>query len=624
MDKKLLASMLMIGSIALSACGQRPDGEELQLGAANFGVDGVGIRVITNANSISTGGTESANLTALVTDENNNAMAGTSVTFSTSSGILQNISSVTDENGEVSATLSLPQYFDNEDIFVTAEADGNFAEVMVTATGSVVEVSGPDNLVLGDEAEVIISLSAGNEEPIANYPIEITSTAGNIITPSNVMTGSDGRVTVMVGTDNGDDTLQVAALNGTVSSSLSFQVSHDSLRFADEIVNSELPVALTIPVTVTWTSQDAPVAGSQLLFSTTAGEIVGDSLVTTDANGQATAQLRSSSYGPANITVEDATDARPRTSLEVEFVAINPAALRFEASSTRVAINETSVLSATVLDAQGNPVKNQVVDFSGLDLKGGQINPASARSNSQGVASVTFTAGSNATEIDDIEIVANVKNTAISNALRLSVIERALNVTLGTSNLVQSLNFDTQYGVSYVVQVADGSGAPLENASVDFSIRPLVYVKGFMIPNPDNDSEIKWIQNITAECVTEDLNGNRIMDFDEDINGNGSLDPQDPALIAAVSENSENQATIVGGVLSTDANGSGYFELRYPKSNALWSMIEITARARAFGAETEDTFVQVLSVSVDDVAESASPPNSLSPYGTSGRCEDTL
>jgi len=616
--------MLVIGSIALSACGQRPDADEFQLGAANAAVDGVGIRVITNANSITTGGTESANLTALVTDENNNAMAGTSVTFSTSSGILQNISSVTDENGEVSATLSLPQFFDNEDIFVTAEADGNFADVMISATGSVVEVSGPDNLVLGDEAEVTIALLAGNEEPIVNYPIEVASTAGNIITPSTIVTGSDGRVTVMVGTENGDDTLQVSALNGTVTSSHSFQVSQDSLRFADEIVNSELPVAFTIPVTVTWTSQDAPVAGSRLLFSTTAGEIVGDSLVTTDANGQATAQLRSSSYGPANITVEDAVDGRPRTSLEVEFVAINPAVLRFEASSTRVAINDTSVLSATVLDAQGNPVKNQVVDFSGLDLKGGQINPASARSNSQGVASVTFTAGSNASEFEDIEIVANVKNTSISNSLRLSVIERALNVTLGTSNLIQSLNFDTQYGVSYVVQVADGSGAPLENASVDFSIRPLVYIKGFMEPNPDPDSDIRWVQRETVRCVSEDLNGNRILDFDEDVNGNGSLDPQDPALIAAVSENAENQATIVGGVLSTDANGSGYFELRYPKSNALWSIIEITARARAFGAETEDTFQQVLGIMVDDVLAPANPPNSLSPYGTSVSCVDTF
>jgi len=624
MDKIFLASVLMIGSIALSACGQRPDGDELQLGAANSAVEGVGVRVITSANSITTGGTESANITALVTDENNNAMAGTNVVFSTSSGILQDISSVTDENGEVSATLSLPHYFDNEDIIVTAEADGNFAEVMVSATGSVVEVSGPDNLVLGDDAEVTIALLAGNDEPIANYPVEVISTADNVITPSSVVTGSDGRVTVMVSTENGDDTLQVSALNGTVTALHSFQVSQDSLRFADEIVNSELPVAFTIPITVTWASQDAPVVGSQLLFSTTAGEIVGDSLITTDANGQATAQLRSSSYGPANITVEDATDGRPRTSLEVEFVAINPSAVRFEASSSRVPINGTSVLSATVLDAQGNPVKNQVVDFSGLDLKGGQINPASARSNSQGIASVTYTAGSNATEIDDIEIVATVKNTAISESLRLSVIERALNVTLGTSNTVRSLNFDTQYGVSFVVQVADGSGAPLENAEVDFSIRPLAYFKGEMIPNSDDESDIQWIQVVTAECETEDTNGNRLMDIGEDANNNGSLDPQDPALIAAISEDAENQATIVGGVLSTDANGSGYFELRYPKSNALWADIEITASARAFGTESRDTFVEELAISIDDIVEIASPPNAVSPYGASNSCADTL
>jgi len=53
-------------------------------------------------------------------------------------------------------------------------------------------------------------------------------------------------------------------------------------------------------------------------------------------------------------------------------------------------------------------------------------------------------------------------------------------------------------------------------------------------------------------------------------------------------------------------------------------MIEITARARAFGAETEDTFVQVLNVKVDDLQDVASPPNSLSPYGSSDSCSDTL
>jgi len=530
MDKKLIISALMIGSIVLSACGQRPGGDGLQLGAANS-VDGsVGIRVITDVNSLETGGTESATITALVTDENNNAMSGADVVFSTSSGILQDISTVTDANGEVSATLSLPQFYQNQDIVVTAEASGNFSDVMVTATGSIVEAAGPDNIVLGDEAEVIVALLAGNGEPIVNNPVEVLSAAGNSITPGNLITGSDGRVALMVGTENGDDTLQISALNGTVDTTLSFQVSEDSLRFSDEIINKELPVAQTIPVTVTWTSQNSAVVGKQLSFSTTAGEIVGDSLKTTNANGKATVQLRSSSYGPASITVEDASDARPRTSLDVEFVAINPAALRLEASSTRVGINESSVLSATVLDAQGNPVKNQIVDFSGLDLKGGQINPASARSNTQGVASVTFTAGANATEINDIEINANVKNTSIESTLRLSVIERVLNVTLGTSNLVKSLNFDTQYGVSYVVQVADGSGAPLENASVDFSIRPLIYVKGFMYQNPDLDSDVRWLREVTVECGTEDINGNRLMDFGEDINNNGSLDPQGPGI----------------------------------------------------------------------------------------------
>ena len=38
----------------------------------------------------------------------------------------------------------------------------------------------------------------------------------------------------------------------------------------------------------------------------------------------------------------------------------------------------------------------------------------------------------------------------------------------------------------------------------------------------------------SVTCVAEDVNLNRTLDAGEDINGNGSLDPQDPAILAPV------------------------------------------------------------------------------------------
>lgn len=626
MDRKFLAIVFMAFSVLLSACGQRPDA------AGGFGTDptdtgGVSVRVITNVNSITTGGTETASITALVTDQNNNALAGSDVVLSTSSGVLQDLTTLSDENGEVSATLKLPLDFQNQNITITAEAQGVASTASIAAIGSTIEVSGSDNLVSGDEAELVISLVAGNDEPIANHPISVISTAGNLVSPAFPTTGPDGRVTVNVGTVNGDDVVRIAALNGTVSAEHEFEVSQDILRFEDDIEDTELPVAQTNPVTVTWTSQSQPVVGGTLLFSVTAGEIVGNSSITTNANGQATVQIRSNSYGPVKLTVEDASDSRPKTSVDLEFIGINPATVSLDASVSRVEIGNSSTLMATVRDAQGNPVKNQAVDFTSLDLKGGQISPASAQSNSEGVASVTFTAGTNATELDDISIVSTVKGTAISNSMALSVSEKVLNVTLGSSNLLAKRNFETQYSVAYVVQVADGDGAPIENGDVDLSVVPIRYFKGQMVVVLDESGEPDyWTRQVSATCESEDLNGNRILDVGEDRNGNGSLDPQDPAILSAVEDNSTNVSTLIGGTgaLTTDTTGSGFFEFRYPRSHARWAVVDIVAHAEALGTEAINAYeaeLWLLAEDADDV--DVLPPNYISPYGTGTSCFDT-
>ncbi|MBX2880870.1 MAG: hypothetical protein KTR32_13095, partial [Granulosicoccus sp.] len=123
--------------------------------------------------------------------------------------------------------------------------------------------------------------------------------------------------------------------------------------------------------------------------------------------------------------------------------------------------------------------------------------------------------------------------------------------------------------------------------------------------------------NESIDCPTEDLNGNRVLDtvggLDEDTNNNGSLDPQDPASLAAVEGES---ATLSGGMLVTDNNGSGFFELLYPSSNALWADVEIIARAEALGSEAEDTFkIGLPALAADILDTDVSPPSVVSPYG---------
>ena len=370
------------------------------------------------------------------------------------------------------------------------------------------------------------------------------------------------------------------------------------------------------------------------------------SIVETDDDGRATAYVSSRSAGNARVTVASAESGEPSTHIDVEFVATAPARVAIDASSTRVPAQGTSTVTALVTDEDGNPVKNAEVVFNSGDLKGGRLSPSSATSGSDGEASVTFTAGLDATELDEIELVATVQGTPHRDAMNLTVVERVINVTIGTSNDVIIESFGTQYAMPFVVQVADGGGTPLENADVTMSIRPInrgrfggasngvgaAYGKGRMVLVDEKGLEFyqgdaDWSPNAWAMsgfaigCVSEDVIENRLLDVGEDTNNNGSLDPQDPASLAAVTE--PGFATLVGGSLTTDSTGSGYFRMIYPASNSMWAYVEITARAQALGAEAEDSFRTVLLIPGSELTETDNvPANYNSPYGIGNGAEE--
>ncbi len=650
---KKIGIALMVASLALSACGKRTEGDsEVNASTGTPSLTGTGqvvggtpgqgaaveaslnVRVISDRNHIPTGGSDVAVITALVTNELNQAVADEAVVISSTGGVLQAISTVTDENGEATATLALAQDYQNQDITVTVAAGASTGSVLIQASGSTMDVAGPSALVLGDDAELTFTLKAGNLQPISNHILTLSSLANNIITPATVVTDSSGRATVVVSSSSGDDTISVSALGGSVIGMHSFNVAEDILTITEEVTNSEYSVGSVNDIVVTWESNGVPVAGRDLRFSLTAGQLLTPALVTTNGQGEAVITITSSSAGPATITVEDDLDGDPATQIEVEFVATTPAVLALETSSSRVHTKDTSTIVAVVTDANGNPVKNQEVTFTSADLKGGQLNPASAITNSAGLANVTFTAGDQATVFNEILIAAEVSSSAVAVAdtVNLTVVERVLNITIGTSNFLEERANRTQYAVPFVVQVADGSGTPLQDATVEVSIEPMEYYKGNMLlvdnagfpyDGTASWSAAAWRPSISATCVSEDVNQNRILDENEDTNNNNELDPQDPALLAPTIDPA--LTTLVGSSLTTDNRGSGYFELIYPASNAMWSTVRITARAQALGAESEDSFVMNLLMPAERASDTtSSPPNFLSPYGQSGSCTDEL
>jgi len=377
------------------------------------------------------------------------------------------------------------------------------------------------------------------------------------------------------------------------------------------------------------TSSGEPVVGESLVGSLSAGQLLSASNVRTNIDGQARFSMTSSSAGPATLTVSSA-ERSFETSIDVEFVATVPANISLQGSSSRITTLDTSSFLATVTDANGNPVKNQEVSFASNNLFGGQISPSTASTNSDGEAVVSFTAGTLATQFEAITISAQIVGQSVSDTFRLTVIERVLNVTIGTSNEISGRALDTQFGLPFVVQVADGGGTPLEGARVELSVTPLSYSKGSLtllneqgLTRSEGDDSWRadqWAQRFTVDCSSEDANGNRILDAGEDANGNGSLDPQDPSLLVPV-EGADSFATLEGGSLETDARGIGLLELLYPASSAEWARVEIVARAQALGVEREVRYETSLPMLAEDAADvGTAPPNLRSPYGADLDC----
>lgn len=199
-------------------------------------------------------------------------------------------------------------------------------------------------------------------------------------------------------------------------------------------------------------------------------------------------------------------------------------------------------------------------------------------------------------------------------------------IVLGTTNVLIQLT-ELQYQLPFTVQVTDTSGNAAPNASVRISLKNLQYFKGGYVGIDTNADTIndKWAGSYTVICDAEDANNNGTIDTGEDINGNGRLDPTNPATISAhPSETPTIDAST--STITTDDSGFGYFVLTYPKSEALWVRLQLTATALSSDAINAEIYEFTLPVLASDISDiNISPPGgTASRYGSSVNCTDAL
>jgi hypothetical protein len=614
--KKLISLVTVISAFALAACGET----DSLTGGTGGGADPnaapvAGVTVLASSPTLRSDAGQTLTIQAIIRDSNNVSMDGVTVILSADSGTLTVTNPVTDQSGIVTATLSTGGDPTPRSITVTADAQGVRGNVTVSVTGTQLTLNSPPSLPLGDSATVTAVLLDGGLNGVAGQTVDITSGNGNTLSATSLVTDSTGQAQVQVTASAGGlDTLTATALGITAVANL--DVSDDTFVITAPASGDQIVLNTPTQVLVTWEVNGTPQAGQTISFNSTRGTLSASSAIT-DPSGVAMVSIQSTNAGPAQITATNPNSTS--TSVDVQFIADTPATIDMQASPFTLGPGDQSQITAIVRDSAGNLVTGADVDFSLLDVTGGRLLSATARTDENGRATTTYEASSTTSAIDGVVITGTVQGTAISNDVALTVAQREVFISVGTGNELFEPNSAT-YRKEFLVTVTDAQGNGVEGVSVQVGVLSDDYYKGFW---QFDFLAGAWARIQTAgPCADEDQNRNGQLDFfpnvpmDEDVNLSGRIEAGNVVTVIAQSSGT--------GTFVTGQGGIGIVDILYAQEYATWVDVTLEARTSVQGTETAAASSFRLDILAEDVNdENVVPPGVVSPFGLSGSCLDT-
>jgi hypothetical protein len=591
-------------------------------GTIQIGEQPASLDLFGSSTQLASGGSDEIELIALVKDANNVLLEGVDVTFSANEGAsLQIIQGVTAADGTARAILTTQNNSENRTIEVTARA-ATYSQIFnIEVVGTGIAVNGSPSVILGSTSEFTIFLSDSDGDGIANQLVQISSLNGNELEPTELVTDQEGQVAVYYTANNsGVDVITAQALNAT--GVLNISVQQDQFSFTS-VSEDDIPLGELSTLEVTWLKENSPFANGAITLTTTRGSLSNVN-VTTGIDGKTSFQILSNNAGKSVVSAQgiDINGNIVNARTEIEFIAIGVDNIILSASPSSIGpAGQKSTITAVLRDAAGNLVKGKTVNFNADDVSGGEISPASAVTDSNGLASTVYTS-LNVTTQNGITITATEPNSGIDKSIELTVANRAQFISIGTGNIIEAPD-ETSYLKKFTVFVTDANSNPVSDVELSVTgtpvkytellepnaepvdsnyqvIRPAFY-KGFWSAFPSIEDFEYWVAVRTIGCANEDVDGDGIEDPNENLNGDDGLTPV-------------NIVSIDGDIV-TDENGQAIIELRYAKSFAAWGEIKITASAPVSGSESQASQFFTLSASAADLRLETTPPNS-NPFGT--------
>ncbi|WP_299071666.1 Ig-like domain-containing protein [uncultured Paraglaciecola sp.] len=584
--------------------------------------------LFSNSTLLASSGSDEIELIALVKDKNNVLLEGVDVTFSANSGASIKIENggsvaVTGVDGIARALLNTQNKPENRTIVVTANAAGlpESQSLDIQVLGTVLAINGPPSVILGESANFTVFLSDFDGVGIANQEIQLNSQNGNDFEATNFVTDGEGQVLVkFTGSYSGMDVITASALN--TSGTLNVSVQQDQFSFT-QVPDEEIPLGTSKNIELTWLKENVPFANGDITLTTTRGTL-SKTNVKTNSSGKASFQISSNNAGLAIISAQgiDADDNVVNVTAEVEFIATHVSNMILSASPNSIGpAGQKSTITAVLRDAAGNLVKGKVVNFTTDDVSSGQISPASAITDGNGLASTVYTS-LNVTSEDGITVSATEPSSGIASSVNLTVANRAQFISIGTGNIIEAPD-ETSYLKKFTVFVTDANSNPVSDVELTVTGTPVKYTeflepnaapddsnfhrirsafyKGYWVAYPSAANFEYWTAVQTHGCPNEDVDDDGIKDPNEDKNGDGELTP--------------GNIMSIDGDIKTDENGQAIIELRYAKTYAAWGQVKITASTPVSGSESQASYFYTLSASAADLAIETTPPNS-NPFGT--------
>ena len=617
----LSASVLAL----LASCG---DGGTAPTGVTGVSTSAASLQLSASSITVPSDNTASTTITVTALSASNAALPGIVVALSTDTGIVSASTVTTGSDGTTTFTFkSGTASSANRTATITATA-GATAQIAIQIAGSTLSVLSTtgSSVINNGSNSVIVTFIAKNAQGagLVNTPYTaswVTTTGGSLlgITPVSGNTDANGKFAITVtgaGAAPGTATLTGTAAGSTASATINVTTAIATFGIT-QTSNSTGAVVTINPTTVPMQIGDqltvtvATPNVSNVVFTTSQGTWIGgtQTISVAPSAGVASAILTETLAGQANVQVNDAGNTTLTDSLIVGVTAVTPYKVLLTASPTVVPKSSgttagTSILVATVLDTNNQPVGNVPVSFSLLNTTGGgeNVSPVVVYTATldgggvyRGQASATFTSGSLSSSATGVQVRATVgttgvvTNTAPSSADASIVIGgTAGSIAFGISTKITELS-PTTYQLPISVLVSDANGNPQANQVVSLSVWP-----------------IAWNTGVVAVCSRDADNGtNQGSFYNEDMNSNLILDSVAPGVPEDGYRKYYNSGTVVaGGTIDglitpvnsaggslpasviTDANGVANFNLTYLKSSAIWTAVRIRASTVVQGSST--------------------------------------